>query len=166
MRYTLQHFSRRLTRSGIIGIGLVSLLRLSSCAAIPIADSTLEPRHPGREFPTHDASPETESTALPFTEPTGQLTLRVAFAAALLNSPALAAFSWEVCAREAGAVQAGRPPNPKFGLEVEEFGGGGDRAAFDGADTTVRLGQLFELGDKRAKRQRVATTPRWRTWSA
>jgi len=160
MRSTLQHLSRRLTYFGLIGVGLVSLLWLSSCATMPVADSTLEPRRLGREFPTYTASPEKELTPVPFTEPTGQLTLRAAFAAALLNSPALAAFSWEVRAREAGAIQAGRLPNPEFSLEVEEFGGGGDRTAFDGSDTTVRIGQLFELGDKRAKRQRVATLER------
>ncbi len=127
---------------------------------MPIVDSTLEPRRLGREFPTYTASPETESTLIPFTEPTGQLTLRAAFASALLNGPTLAAFSWEVRAREAGAIQAGLLPNPKFSLEVEEFGGGGGRTAFDSSDTTIRLGQLFELGDKRAKRQRVATLER------
>lgn len=63
-------------------------------------------------------------------------------------------------AREARALQAGLPPNPEFGFEVEEFGGGGDRTAFDGVDTTLRLGQLLELGGKRAKRQRVATLER------
>ena len=127
---------------------------------MPIADSPLEPRRLGREFPTYDASSETASFPVPFPEPTGQLPLRAAFAAALLNSPALAAFSWEVRAREAGAIQAGQLPNPEFSLEVEEFGGGGDRSAFDSADTTVRLGQVFELGGKRAKRQRVATLER------
>ena len=160
MRYTPQHCSRRLTHFGIIGASLVSLLGLSSCAALPVADSPIEPRRLGREFPTYTASPETESTRIPFTEPTGQLTLRAAFASALLNSPALAAFSWEVRAREAGAIQAGLLPNPTFSLEVEEFGGGGDRTAFDSSDTAIRLGQLFELGDKRAKRQRVATLER------
>ena len=160
MLYTLQHFFRRLTYFGIIGTGLVALLGLPSCAAMPIADSSLEPRRLGREFPTYDASSETASFPVPFPEPTGQLTLRAAFAAALLNSPALAAFSWEVRAREAGAIQAGQLPNPEFSLEVEEFGGGGDRSAFDSADTTVQIGQVFELGGKRAKRQRVATLER------
>ena len=160
MRYTLQHCSQRLTYFSLVGIGLVALLGLPSCAAKPLTDSPLEPRRLGREFPTYNASSDTASLPLPFTEPTGQLTLRAAFATALLNSPALAAFSWEARAREAGAMQAGRLPNPEFSLEVEEFGGGGDRSAFDGADTTVRFGQVFELGAKRAKRQRVATLER------
>ena len=157
MRHILKHLSQRSIRFGILGLSLFSLL---GCAAMPLTDNALEPRRFDRELPTYHASPEPESAPPAFTEPTGELTLRAALAAALLNSPALAAFSWEVRAREARAIQAGRPPNPTFGLEVEEFGGGGDRTAFDGVDTTLRLGQLFELGGKRAKRQRVAALDR------
>ena len=160
MRHIPTRLSRRLIRFGVIGLSLCLLLGLPSCAVAPLADSTLEPRRLGRELPPAHASPDSESAPPAFTEPTGGLTLRATLAAALLNSPALAAFSWEARAREARAIQAGRPPNPVLELKVEEFGGGGDRTAFDGADTTVRLGQLFELGGKRAKRQRVATLER------
>ena len=44
--------------------------------------------------------------------PTGQITLRDALALALLQSPELATYAWEVRAREARILQAGRLPNP------------------------------------------------------
>ena len=156
----LKYVSRRSTSFGTIGLSLLLLLGLPSCTVIPIADNALEPRRLGRDFPTYHAPSEPEATPPLFTGPTDALTLPSALAAALLNSPALAAFSWEMRAREARALQAGLPPNPTFGFEVEEFGGGGSRTAFDGADTTLRLGQLLEFGGKRAKRQQVATLER------
>ena len=160
MRHIPTRLSRRLIRFGVIGLSLCLLLGLPSCAVTPLADSVREPHRFGRELPTYHASPDPESPPPALSEPTGELTLRAALATALHSSPALAVFSWEVRAREARARQAGRPPNPKVGLEVEEFGGSGDHAGFDGADTTLRLSQLFELGSKRAKRQRVATLDR------
>jgi cobalt-zinc-cadmium efflux system outer membrane protein len=37
-------------------------------------------------------------------------------------------------------------------VEVEEFGGSGDRAGFDSSETSIKIGQLIELADKRSKR--------------
>jgi hypothetical protein len=48
-----------------------------------------------------------------FVEPTGTITLRDALSAALLHHPELQAFSAEVRAREARALQAGLLPNPR-----------------------------------------------------
>lgn len=150
-----------------IGLCLCLLLGLPSCslipAAAPVADSTLEPRRLGRELQTYHAPAESspdDHLSRTFTEPTGLLTVATALAAALLNSPTLAAFSWEVRAREARALQAGLRPNPEVRFEVEEFGGSRSRTAFDDSETTFLLGQLLELGDKRAKRQRLATLER------
>lgn len=92
----------------------------------------------------------------PVREPTGALTLREALALALERSPELAAFSWEIRARDAHAVQAGRLPNPELRTEVENIGGSGNRQAFEETETTVRLAQLIELGGKRGKRERLA----------
>lgn len=92
-------------------------------------------------------------------EPTGIVTLGDAAQAALLGSPDLRAFSAEVRAREAQALQAGLAPNPLFAAEVENIGAGrGD--AFARTETTLSLAQLLELGGKRAKRRHVALLER------
>ncbi len=159
--------TRHSTCFGNIGLSLCLLLGPPGCSLIPapapVADSTPEPRRLGRELQTYHApagSNPDDHLARTFTEPAGLLTVPTALAAALLNSPALAMFSWEVLAREARALQAGLRPNPEVRFEVEEFGGGGSRSAFDDSETTFLLGQLLELGDKRTKRQRLATLER------
>lgn len=91
---------------------------------------------------------------------TGPLTLRDALAAALLSSPDLAVFSWELRAKEAQVLQAGLLPNPQLSTEVEDFGGTGNRLAFEQTQITVSLAQLIELGGKRAKRLRLAALDR------
>jgi cobalt-zinc-cadmium efflux system outer membrane protein len=96
----------------------------------------------------------------PVAEPAGQLTLRDALAAALMSSPELAPFSWEVRAREADALQAGLRPNPEFDAELENFAGSGDLGGFGASETTLFLSQLLELGGKRSKRLRVAELDR------
>ncbi|HEV7733743.1 MAG TPA: TolC family protein [Candidatus Binatia bacterium] len=92
----------------------------------------------------------------PVPDPSQALTLRDALALALEHSPDLEAFSWEIRARDAHAVQAGRLPNPELRTEVENIGGSGSRQAFEQTETTVRLAQLIELGGKRGKRQQLA----------
>ena len=89
-------------------------------------------------------------------EPNGVITLRQALALALMHNPELRAFSWEVRASEARALQASLLPNPEIEMEAEEVGGTGERSGFDGAETTIQLGQLIELAGKPSKRKRVA----------
>lgn len=91
-------------------------------------------------------------------EPIGELVLRDAIAAALLGNPELAVVSWEARVREARTLQAGLLPNPELSVEVENWGGSGDRGAFEQTETTLWLSQLIELAGKRAKRKRVANT--------
>jgi cobalt-zinc-cadmium efflux system outer membrane protein len=93
-------------------------------------------------------------------EPAGVITLRDAQALALAQSPGLAVFPYDMRAADARLVQAGLWPNPELTVEVEEFGGAGARRSFDAAETTVRIGQLLELGHKRARRTRVAALDR------
>jgi cobalt-zinc-cadmium efflux system outer membrane protein len=117
----------------------------------------------GAEFDTYTAptEPAPDAAFSPGTaEPTGVLTLGDAVAAALLRNPALAAFSWEIRAREARAVQAGLRPNPRVGVELENIAGSGTRPGFEQAESTVWLSQLILLSGKRAKRRRVAELDR------
>ena len=136
-----------------VGIG-VALVALAGCAA-PIAQVTLPtPRALGRA-PTVVPRPG-DAEAPPDGEPRGVLVLRQALALALVRSPELASASLDVRAAEARVLQAGLLPNPEAELEIEEFGGKGERRGFQGAETTLALGQLVELGHKRRRRVRVA----------
>jgi cobalt-zinc-cadmium efflux system outer membrane protein len=89
-------------------------------------------------------------------EPTGTITLADALALALVHNPGLKTFPYSLRAAEARMLQAGLRPNPELQVELEEFGGGGERSGFDAAETTVQIGQPIELGGKRARRTRVA----------
>ena len=86
----------------------------------------------------------------------GPITLAQALQMALLQNPGLQAFSYEVRAREAQALQAGLVSNPRLNVEVENVGGSGNFNSFDQSETTVQLSQLVELGGKRHLRKNSA----------
>jgi len=130
----------------IIPLALALPALLVGCAPAPPPTPAPESRPLGKELGTGPSAPE----------PSGPVTLRQALALALMNSPELAAASYEVRAAGARALQASFLPNPEVELEAEEFGGPGDLSGFDAAEVTLGFSQLFELGDKRAKRMRVS----------
>jgi len=89
--------------------------------------------------------------------PTGiPLTLDIVLEQVRSASPEVRRAALETRARKADAVQAGRALNPSIGLEVENFSGSGPLGGFDQSETTVSIEQTFQLGGKRAKRQRAA----------
>lgn len=145
----------------------IALLRCAGLAVFglsaPLAGRAEAPTpYPlGRELPVLEV-PATASTPAPElpAEPGGVLRLSDALAAALLRSPELAAHAHEVRARDAAVVQAGARPNPTLSLEVEDFAGSGAFQGFDAAQTTLLLGQLVELGGKRAARIEAAQAAR------
>ena len=114
----------------------------------------------GQEFSSFQ-SPEkplaTVSETYEIAEPNGVITLRQALALALMRNPELRAFSWATRASEARKMQVSLWPNPELGVEVEDVGGTGGMSGFDGAETTIQLGQLIELNGKLRKRTRVAS---------
>jgi len=118
-----------------------------------------ERRSLGQEFSTFQppAKPKETPDIPAFARPTGVVTLRQALALTLMHNPELKAFSWDVRASEARQLQASLWPNPALGIEVEEFGGAGERSDFDAAETTIQLSQLIEMGDKRRKRTKLAS---------
>ena len=89
-------------------------------------------------------------------EPTGVVTLKQALSRALMHNPELKAFSLEVRALEARALQAGLFPNPEIDIEGENFGGTGEFQDTNVMETTIQLSQLIELGGKRSKRKQLA----------
>lgn len=113
--------------------------------------SAMPPLRPlGAEFRAVEAAAEVATNA-----PVPRvLKLSDALALALRGNPGLAAFSYEVRAAEARTLQAGLLPNPELELEVDSYNR--DGAGFDSAETSVGLGQAFELGGKRGWRKRVA----------
>jgi cobalt-zinc-cadmium efflux system outer membrane protein len=120
-----------------------------------------EPRPLGRGLPTFAAPDDPAIAGAPESvEPTGPLALSDALAAALLGNPALAARSYEIRAREAAELQAGLRPSPSLSAEVEDVLGSGDFRGVRSAQTTLQLGQLVELGGKRAARMRLAAAER------
>lgn len=85
------------------------------------------------------------------------LTLRYAITLALLKNPELRAYSSEIHAREAKALQARLLPNPEVGITIENFAGQGDYRGFDAAETSIEISQLILLAGKRQKRCKVAS---------
>jgi cobalt-zinc-cadmium efflux system outer membrane protein len=130
------------------------------------------PRPLGNDLPVYSPPENDQSDTTPSSEPkeelSGEITLRQALALALMHNPELAASTWDVRSGEARITQAGLFPNPEIEVEVENFGGSREEEnpdgtsdsvkRFDGAETTVALSQLIEIGGKRSKRKQVATS--------
>ncbi|MEE4640106.1 MAG: TolC family protein [Wenzhouxiangella sp.] len=89
-------------------------------------------------------------------EPQGELTIREAYAYALVNSPRLEGYAIDIRISEAETLQSGLLPNPELEVEAEEFGGSDETSGFDNAESTVLLSQLLELGGKRNHRVKTA----------
>jgi len=142
----------RVTRVLFVAFGSVAVAWVAAQA-----EDAVVPRPLGREIPTFEAPREPMADSAAATgEPEGDLTLADALRAALVHSPALAAFSWEIRSREALALQAGLLPNPEASVETEQFGGTKDRDTIDSHQATLSLAQRVELGGKRSKRIRLA----------
>lgn len=128
---------------------MLPLLAVATTAAVAVAVAAAAPvATQGRESPGPPAAQEAGG---------GDLTLGDALALALENSPRLAFFDLERRARDALALQAARRPNPELALQAENFGGSGGLSGLGGAELTLSLAQLFELGGKPAGRAEVAT---------
>ena len=113
----------------------------------------------GREYAAYQAPRKASvvpSDIPELAEPNGVITLPQAISLALMHNPELAAFSFEIRAAEARALQAGLWPNPEAGAAIENVGGTDEVSGLDGPAMTIQLGQLIELSDKRTKRHRVA----------
>src|SRR5215207_6264843 len=84
----------------------------------------------------------------------GPVTLRDALTRALEQSPALRAFDWGRRSTEARTLQAARRANPILTTMLEDIGGSSGGVIQPQA--TIQLGQIVELGGKRAARQQLA----------
>lgn len=73
------------------------------------------------------------------------------------ESPALRSAAKSIDIQEGLSEQMTLLPNPEIAIEVENFGGEDDLKDFDGAETTVSVSQLIELGGKRGVRKGIAS---------
>ncbi len=143
----------------IVATGLAIFL-FGGCTAYRPPLEYPEPRPLGRDYKTATAAkiPSEADTAVSRgVSRVEELSLQQALSLALLRNPGLSAYSWEIRAREALALQASLWPNPEIGLEVENLGGTGDYGGLNRTETTLQVNQLIELAGKRSKRTRVAT---------
>jgi cobalt-zinc-cadmium efflux system outer membrane protein len=103
----------------------------------------------------HSALPPKQETATSTAHEPAELTLRDALSLALERNPELAAFGKERFATEGALLQAGALPNPVLDISGDNLGNARKAEAGD-RSTTIQIGQLIELGGKRAARLRAA----------
>lgn len=142
-------------RAVIVVVELLVVMAASACASPRLSSA---PSAPSSLAVAGAAEPEADRPREPTGagEPTGVLTLGQAMALALARNPELGALTLELRAREGAVVHASVRPNPILGASVEYFGGTGATRGFSSSESTVQLGQLFELGGKRPARTRLA----------
>lgn len=146
--------------SAVLAIGLALA---SHGLAAPGTDAPAEPRPAAQDLPAFVAPaepPDDLTTTQPVIEPEGPLTLRDAWALALLHSPDLAAFSWEVRASEARALQAGKARNPELELRFTRIGSTDEESVVEDVSRRLVVRQDLELGGKRARREDLAEAER------
>ncbi len=110
-------------------------------------------------FDRHAPLPAKPRTAAAAVHEPSELTLRVALSLALQRNPELAAFQNERSATEGALLQAGALPNPVLDIARDNLGNARKAEAGD-RSTTIQVGQLIELGGKRAARIRAAGASR------
>jgi cobalt-zinc-cadmium efflux system outer membrane protein len=139
--------------------GLILIFLIAGCAAHRTSARLPEPGPLAADYERYipPAQLEAADTAAYLQEnPAGVITLPQALSLALLQNPALAAFSYEIRAAEARALQASLYPNPEVGIELENFAGSGAFSGTGELETTLLLGQSILLGGKRGKAVRAA----------
>ena len=134
----------------------IALATVAGCTA-DIVDKGWQPMRPlGNDLATSrpPVDPNAATQPAAAVEPTGPLTLPQALALAMLHSPDLAGASWDVRMAEARAVQAGLPPNPEIGLDLESV------SSPRVVEMVLSLGQVIFLSDKLDRRKQVAMLDR------
>ncbi|MFQ6371817.1 TolC family protein [Shewanella sp. YIC-542] len=83
-------------------------------------------------------------------------TLKQALALTLQQYPELQKFSWLIKAQQSEQTIAAQSPEYRVDVGVENLFGTGAAAGVQGAQTTLSLSSVIELGDKRALRKQLA----------
>ena len=117
---------------------------LAGCAVRHVEIERVASPELGRDFTAFTAPAEPlprEKTPVPVRK---TLSVREALALTLLHGPELAAYAYEIRAREALELQAGVLPNPEAVISIENFGGETGFNGTNAAETTLLLGQHIE----------------------
>jgi outer membrane protein, heavy metal efflux system len=85
-----------------------------------------------------------------------RLTLGEAITRAVRQHPDLRGFEFRLRDGEAHAAEAALKPMPQLELQLEDFAGQDPHGGFSGAQSTLSVGQVLELGGKREARLDVA----------
>jgi cobalt-zinc-cadmium efflux system outer membrane protein len=80
------------------------------------------------------------------------LTMPMAIEKTLSGNPILQLLPYQIRSAEAFKVQANLIPQPTVSLDLENAFGNGDNTGLSTSETTLTLGQVIELGDKRNSR--------------
>jgi cobalt-zinc-cadmium efflux system outer membrane protein len=135
---------------------VLCLTWVTGCSKTSLTGKRPQPGPLARDLPTFQTPKSPEAGVPEKVEPSGDLSLMQALSLSLLHNPRLEASAWQLSASEAAILQNTLSPNPVLGLKVENFGGDSTLSEFDSAMTTLRISQAIELGQKRAKRTRLA----------
>ena len=140
---------------------LVFILAVSGCTAIKSSQGWPEPRPLADDLTSFRPSvaPDDGDTSFSIAD-SDSLTLGRALAWTLMNNPELQTFAFEVRAREAERVQAGRWLNPTLGVEAEEVSAVAPLSELTGGEQVARLGQRIPLGGDVDSREDVAAAER------
>lgn len=88
--------------------------------------------------------------------PKPPLTLELAIQRVLEHNPELAAFSWDIKAKQGAVEQESRKPNPELELEIENIAGTNETKGLKSAEYTFLVSQDITLAGKRQKRMAAA----------
>lgn len=88
------------------------------------------------------------------------LTLREVLSRAVRSNPELRAYEYLLVAQDGRIAQAGVKPNPTLNANLEDVLGTGDVSGLKGAELTLGLSQLIEIGGLRDRRVDVARAER------
>lgn len=132
----------------------------AGCAPRPLESSLWPEARPlGRELETvrpDERAPRTSEVIPQSPSPAGTLALRDAMGAALIGSPELSRFGYDMRAAEVRVLQAGLWSNPELDLELENFAGSGDIDGTDQLELTLSIAQTFPLGGDISRRRELA----------
>jgi cobalt-zinc-cadmium efflux system outer membrane protein len=96
--------------------------------------------------------PATPAPASGQETPAVSLTLEQAIQRVLKQNPELAAYTWDIKAKQGTVEQESRRPNPELELEIENVAGTNETRGLKGAEYTVLVSQALQLAGKRQKR--------------